>query len=272
MEERKTLFEEILSNIAVTEPGGMFARKNGSESVASYGTILVYEDKHSFYYFACRRRTTLEFAEMIKCGPRKAKLYEYLSNMTVRERELLCTRSHEELWHHLLPETGNLFPGGLEQTGIIFDYYYNDLPRLMNLTRSEVVEPPYEFPKGRPAQSDPSFLATALRELQEETGLKIGKSVTLAIDNTITDEYVGSDGVKYVTHYFVIQVEEIFQPEVLYFENFNLFGEYYISEDMSDYEWIPIRKKFVNSEQTTNLVPRLETVLFSIHALLCESP
>jgi hypothetical protein len=265
---KRKRFEEILNLITVFEPAGLFARRNIGDEVASYGIILVYEDETSFHYFACRRRATLEFAEMIKCGPRKVNLYEYLSYMTIGERELLCTHSHEDLWNDLLFETGHLFPETPKLVAELFEYYYTILPDLLSLTNSDLEEPYYEFPKGRHSPSDGTLLATAVREMKEEVGIDLGNSVDLALPLPIVDRYVGTDGNAYVSNYFVIKTSTTFEPTATMLDEPNVFGEWYLSEDMAECKWIALRKGLVK-KRSTQLCERLETLLFDIHVKLC---
>ena len=265
-------FQEILDRIE--EPSDkkeLFPRPSKNNApVVSYGIILVFESPTSFHYYACQRRTTIEFSEIVKCGPRKDKLFEYLSNLTEKERELLVSESHSVLWDDLLLDEKDNFGETKERVGKIFEAYAEFLPELIALTESIAESPPYEFTKGRHSSSDKTSLATAVRELKEEGNIDLGHSVTLYEDISISDIFTGTDGVRYQTYYYVVKSDYMYEPESRYVDN--SIGEYCISDDMTDATWIEIPKKINLKVERfkTPLPSRLERCLFEVHKNLCN--
>ena len=251
----------------------LFARPSkNNDPVQSYGVILFYRGEKDIRYFACQRRTTIEFAEIIKCGYRKDRLYHYFSNMTERERRLICEESFEQLWNDLLLSEASLFNETKAKVLAKHKLYKAHLPDLMNCTVSSGdAEPPFEFPKGRAnILQDKTFLATALRELREEANINLGNSVKMLDDISVVDIHKGTDGVKYQTTYFLIESPEMFEPEQTFFDHENLIEDSCISKDMHEATWIelPIGSPCVRG--MTPLPDRLETLLFRVHVELCK--
>jgi ADP-ribose pyrophosphatase YjhB (NUDIX family) len=269
-----TSFMQILEHIDDTRNGKeLFPRPSKTaDPLQSYGIILFIRDEMSIHYFACQRRTTVEFSEIVKCGPRKDKLYQYFCNMTDFERNLLCEQPHDKLWDDLLLSEMSLFNDTRMKVAAIHKAYKPYLRDLLSLTKSITDEPPFEFPKGRSnQQQDKTLLGTALRELKEEAGIDLGTSVELMDDISVVDSYKGTDGIKYQTTYFLVRSPEFFEPEFQYFDYENCIEEYCISKDMHDGKWIELPLFEKPQKGSTPLCDRLESLLFKIHAKLCST-
>lgn len=266
-------FESVLKTIEDNaDSRELFPRPTkNSDAVQSYGVILFHRVEDSIKYFACQRRTTIEFSEIVKCGYRKERLFYYLSNMTQHERKLLLTTPLETLWNDLLLSEANLFNDTKTRVTAVHENYKPYLRNLLDCTISDVTEPPYEFPKGRPNyMQDKTLLGTALRELREESGIDLGVCVKLYDDISVIDNYKGTDGVKYQTIYFIIEVDELYQPETIRFQNRNVIADTCISKDMFAGKWIELSTSAPLIPKTTPLPERLETLLFKIHTNLCS--
>jgi hypothetical protein len=264
-------FSAILDTIKDDgEATELFARPaKDNDPVHSYGVILFYRDKTSIRYFACQRRTTIEFAEIIKCGYRKDRLYYYFSNMTEKERILLTTQSFEKLWNDLLLFEAGLFNETKMKVAAKHDTYKPYLPDLMKCTVSNAKKPPFEFPKGRAnVLQDKTFLASALRELKEEGGISLGPTVNMRDDISVVDVHKGTDGIKYQTTYFLIESSELFEPEKTYLNTGNLITPSCISKDMFRGVWIEVPVNTPPVKFSTPLPERLEALLFRIHMKL----
>jgi 8-oxo-dGTP pyrophosphatase MutT (NUDIX family) len=268
-----TSFMQILESIDDTRDGReLFPRPiKTSEPVQSYGIILFIKSGDTISYFACQRRTTIEFSEIVKCGPRKDKLYHYFSNMTEFERQLLCQESHNNLWKDLLLEESELFNDTKNRVEEIHKVYQPHLQQLISLTKSVATSPPFEFPKGRQNhQQDKTLLGTALRELKEESGIDLGTSVDLIDEISVIDTHKGTDGVKYQTTYYLVRSPEFFELDVKYHLVPNCIEQYCISKDMHDGGWIKLPVFQLPEHGSTLLCDRLENLLFKIHAKLCS--
>lgn len=235
----------------------------------SYGVILVYDGNPDYISYLClQRRTTVEFSEIVKCGPRKNRLFEYLSNLTEKERNLLVEFSHKRLWDDVLLEERHLWNATFEHVTKIFDAYVEVLPELISLTETIQESPQWCFPKGRPTPGARTQLATAVKELEEEAGIKLNDIVLCSTD-VVTDLYRGTDNQLYQTDFFVIKIEEEMELEWMYLGT-NCIGEWCISSDMSDYKWLRLlRTPRKNAKGCSPLPERLEKLLFKLHKQLC---
>lgn len=269
-EENYDRFQELLATVSLppnfVEP---FPRQERDGPCVSYGVILVHESANHLSYFCVQRRATVEFFELIRCGPRKKYLFEYLSSLTPTERELLSTYTHGTLWRDLMLEQQNLFKETFAQVTAVFDCFAHVLPDLLALTESIQESPPWEFPKGRPLYSERTQLAAAVRELEEETTIKLS-NIVLCLDEVVTDIYRGTDCQLYQTDYFVIKVDEIIEPVLEHLDT-NCIGEWRISHDMSNYMWIDIPKVGAKTSKVYVPLPdRLRQLLFKLHHRLVK--
>lgn len=267
-DEHYDLFMKILDSIVLPEEFKDSAGKTENDiPKISYGIILVYDkDPVSISYLCLQNRTTIEFGEIIKVGPRKNRLFEYLSNLTEKERTLLCEHSHKKLWEDILLEEKDLWNNTFEHVNKLFDVYSESLPTLISLTETSREHPPWGFPKGRPAIGARTHLATAVKELEEEAGIKLD-NIVLCLDEVVTDIYRGTDKQLYQTDYFVIKVDEEIELEWKYLGT-NVIGEWCISSDMMNYMWVPLSRNGRKIEGTTPLPDRLEQLLLKLHKRL----
>lgn len=269
IQENYDKFYELVKTVEISNTDEeLFPRPSKNQPIPSYGIILVYETEDTYYYFITQQRTTIEFAEIIKCGPRAEFLYEYLSSMTTRERDLILRYSHKELWDALLLETGVLFEGSRIRAEEIFDSYSHILPDLIDYTTSVHEEPPWTFPKGRRRGTDRTLLATALRELKEEADINITEIILLD-DAPIFDLHRGTDGVPYSTTYYVIKALEKYEPTQKYL-NTNIINEYCLSDDMENYIWLPLAKNINSLKELKdyNLGKRMTKIISNLHKKL----
>lgn len=276
-------FQELLASVCIPEPiKDLFPRPQQDAPIVSYGIICVFDpdskttdDPHAssppsdvLEYYCCQRRTTIEFGEIVKCGPRQKNLFEYLSCLTPKERELLCSTPHERLWHDILLDEAPLFRESFKSVSTIFECYDGILEKLIDLTESNTEEPPWEFPKGRQKPGERTLLQAALREMFEEGKIKFDQ-VILLWDDLIKDIHRGTDGCLYETIYFVVKAEKRYEPPTTHLDT-NVIGEYCLSIDMADYTWIKLPKVDKPQKGSTPLCERLEKLLFKLHGKLVK--
>lgn len=271
-EENYRTFQDILNTVTIPEVDvDFFDHTDRSTPIPSYGVILVYDSVDKFEYFCLQARTTIEFAELVRRGPRKECLYEYLHLMTNHERYLLKTYSHEVLWDSLLLNEKDGYARARARAETLFNTYKGVLPTLIDLINSDVDSAPWCFPKGRKRNADKTLLQTAIRELEEEGKIKLDEKNLLLMDECSQfDMYKGSDGVKYCTTYYVLKSPERYNLRQRYFGARNVVSEFCLSNDMQNYAWISIDKNAEYSEIQTCLIRRLHDLLCRVHAKLCD--
>lgn len=268
-------FQKLLETIEEPKCTNMFPRPEKTPiPIPSYGIIVVFEDKDSFHYMSFKRRTTVEFSELVKCGPRKGNLYHYFSNMTPTERQLLLTFTHDKLWNDLLLEEKNLFAHSRKSAKNAFETYGDLMSKLLTMTNSCAVAPPHEFPKGRMSRNDKTLLGVAVRELSEETGIELGNQLDIYTDVTLRDAFTGTDGILYQTDYFVVRVPYMYGVKSTAADTGNCIGYGYLSKDYESLKWIKLDKSdnFATSRELNLLPKRLSSLLVELHKTLVSRP
>lgn len=263
-------FDEILRQIQIPElEGEAFPRATRHEPIPSYGVILVYDDGDCFEYFCTQCRTTIEFGELVKCGPRKEHLFEYLSLMTDHERQLLLDYGHKRLWKAILLDEVAIFERVRQRSKIVYNTFAPYFGKLLDLTASNVHEPPWIFPKGRHSVNDKTFLQTAVRELEEEANIKLTK-YELLCPKPFVENFRGTDGITYSTSYYVLKASVRYEPPPIHVNN--VLGETCLSQDMRDYCWISVPKRSGGGEMLNSpLKDRLQGLLVKVHEYLTHA-
>ena len=199
--------------------------RNCMSPVTSYGVIAVrYTDdaitqalfsasspatppSASLQFLLIRRKDSLSFVEFIR-GKYSHMDEEYignlLRNMTQTEQNRLVTSTFEELWYHIWGESSALksHKNNYEASEKRFLQLKDELPRLVQEYPTQWKEPEWGFPKGRrnPHESD---LHCAVREFQEETGLRRHEFQVIQNTYSISETFFGSNHVHYCHKYYL---------------------------------------------------------------------
>ncbi len=123
------------------------------------------------------------------------------NNMTTEEKILIRSMNFEHMWYHM-------YSNDIQSNMYMYFYvcYLNKLggqPKLLLslIENSNSVDTSYEFPKGRKSSENESNIATAIRELQEETGLN-PMCYQIIKDKKICVEDIDNN-VKYLSVFYV---------------------------------------------------------------------
>lgn len=158
-------------------------------------------------FLLIRRKDSLSFVEFIR-GKYSHVDEEYISgllrNMTQTEQERVLTCTFEELWHHIWGESSTVksHKSNYDASEKRFHMLKGVLPRLVAANPSPWTEPEWGFPKGRrdPHESD---LHCAVREFQEETGLRRHEFQVIQNTYSISETFFGSNHVRYCHKYYL---------------------------------------------------------------------
>jgi 8-oxo-dGTP pyrophosphatase MutT (NUDIX family) len=158
-------------------------------------------------FLLIQRKDSLAFVEFIR-GKYNQYDDEYicrlLKGMTQKEQELILTGSFDDLWNSVWGETSNVksHKNDYETSEKKYASIKHRIHDLIHNNPSRWTEPEWGFPKGRrnPHEFD---LNCAIREFQEETGLK--RSDFTIIQNTypISETFFGSNQVHYCHKYYI---------------------------------------------------------------------
>lgn len=262
-------FQQLLAGVSDVTLVEQFPRAPQKKvPIPSYGIIAVHGTENELSYYITQRRTTIEFGEVIRCGPRKEYLYEYLSHMTPHERRLLIEISRDvdkfdKVWNDYMLNEANLFNKTQAKTKLRFLAFGATLESLIKLTHTTVANAPWEFPKGRESPSDSTRLQTAVREMEEEGRLQFDK-IVLMHPEPITIVTRGTDDCLYSTTYYVLKCKNMVNPRLMMFED-NLVNDYSLSLEMKDRQWITFGKDQEIRKGSTPLSSKIETTLRNLH-------
>lgn len=169
----------------------------------SYGVLLVYKGEGLFLQMSL----SYEYKHILLGNYTGAKLYHFLSLITVQERELLLTPPKTQ-WNTVFPS--RKMPKHIYRKLKVLQEY---LPLLYELIPSVHISSgtyndPYPYllviPKGR-AKHGESGPEAALRELEEEAGIKLQEK---DLSFLYVDRCMGTDGNLYTTFVYSAFVEE----------------------------------------------------------------
>jgi 8-oxo-dGTP pyrophosphatase MutT (NUDIX family) len=199
--------------------------RNCLSPVTSYGLIAirymndnVYDSLYSkattinngndaIQFLLIQRKDSLSFVEFIrgKYNPYEEDyLGRLLRGMTQNEQKNLVSKTFDELWQSVWGESSSVksHKNDYDSSEKKFMIIKDKLVELISSNESKWVEPEWGFPKGRrnPHETD---LNCAIREFQEETGLK--RSDFTIIQNTypISETFFGSNQVHYCHKYYI---------------------------------------------------------------------
>jgi len=178
--------------------------------ITSNGIIHINEKGQ--YLMICRKKT-LGYVDFVR-GKYMLQSVDHLKNlileMTLQEKEMLLTRSFDELWTDLW---NTPLDGGSEEflsrekfnsirNGCILHQTWVTLEMLIQQCPSTWTEPEWGFPKGRRNQHETDYTC-ALREYEEETGYN--KKDLIVLSNVLPYEevFTGSNYKSYKHKYFI---------------------------------------------------------------------
>ena len=186
--------------------------------VTSYGIILIDKklpcDTKSVKLLMIRRKHSMAYTEFIR-GKYDVDNTEYqlklLSNMTFGEHHLIGTASFSELWTNHWGE-GN--DGKTHEYEVSFDKFSRiGISELLKRVNTGFLEPEWGFPKGRRIHRETDWNC-AIREFSEETNLD--RSLYTMFKNlSLTETFVGTNGITYKHIYYIATSNKLDLPESL---------------------------------------------------------
>ena len=176
--------------------------------VLSYGILILNaEDK----LLMIRRKDSLSYIEFLRGKydvSNKVYISSLLNSCSQQEQQRLLDHTFDELWKLLWFSTSTS-----KQTDRMIKEYHTskhkfeilqkkELATLLDSCQSTYVSPEWEFPKGRRSNRETN-LKCAIREFEEETDLKSHEYIVLENVEPFSEEYTGSNGVRYKHIYYV---------------------------------------------------------------------
>jgi 8-oxo-dGTP pyrophosphatase MutT (NUDIX family) len=172
----------------------------------------------SIQFLLIQRKDSLAFVEFIrgKYNPYDLEyIKQLLRGMSQREQELIVRCTFDELWGSVWGESSNVksHKTDYEDSEKKFSQIRDFLIDSIRAEPSKWAEPEWGFPKGRrnPYEMD---VACAIREFQEETGLKRGEFTLLHNILPISETFLGSNGVHYCHKYYIAICDKTTEVEM----------------------------------------------------------
>lgn len=179
--------------------------------ILSYGILAYRLDGDVEKLLMIQRRDSLCYIEFLR-GKYKIDDKEYLkilfSNFTKEEINKILTKEFDELWYSLwmtMAFKNTRVRNEYNRSKINFNKlksldFFKDLINEINIIYDE---PEWEFPKGR-RNTNEYNKDCAIREFTEETGIIKDYKILLNV-KPLTEEYFGTNGVKYKHIYYIAE-------------------------------------------------------------------
>lgn len=201
------VFRNCLS--PVTSYGIIAIRYLNDKNISSLfsKTTTVDNGNDAIQFLLIQRKDSLSFVEFIR-GKYNPLDDEYigrlLRGMTQKEQSTIISKTFIELWQDVWGENSLVksHKSDFELSEKKYEQIKDKLLNLLTENPSKWTEPEWGFPKGRrnPHESD---LNCAIREFQEETGLKRQDFTIIQNTNPISETFFGSNQVHYCHKYYI---------------------------------------------------------------------
>jgi len=175
--------------------------------VLSYGILCIDKDK----VLMIQRKDSLSYIEFLR-GKYDINDSKYLIKLfngcSLKERENIKCLTFDELWSKLWfslkpkTQTERMNKEYQKSKGNFENLKNMNLNELLDNCNTKYITPEWEFPKGRRNNRETN-IKCAIREFEEETDLTNEEYILL--DNVIplSEEYIGSNGVRYKHIYYI---------------------------------------------------------------------
>lgn len=189
---------------------------NKENPIQSYGIIVFYTFESQRRYLLFKRRDTYEYMNFLRgFWKTNSDIFCLFNGMTHDERMRLLNYSFFELWDDLWIDYKSNYRLCYKYSYEKFLQIKDSLPFIIDSTDTDLLQPPWGFPKGRRDKGE-GRIECAMREFKEETG--IHKHVTLFVSKNklhvpwFIESYKGTDGKYYEVCYFVGSIDEEIYP------------------------------------------------------------
>ena len=183
-----------------------YMNDNVSNSLFSKATTIS-NGNDSIQFLLIQRKDSLSFVEFIrgKYNPYEEEyLGRLLRGMTQKEHDNILSKSFDELWQSVWGESSSVksHKNDYDSSEKKFSIIKDSISTLISSNPSKWVEPEWGFPKGRrnPHETD---LNCAIREFQEETGLRRQDFTIIQNTYPISETFFGSNQVHYCHKYYI---------------------------------------------------------------------
>ena len=202
-------------------------RKSKQKTSESFGVIAVNFTPSGWKYLLVCRRDSVGMCDLLfgNGDINKTYLRRICSQITQREVECILKHPIEKIYHHVFGSTQHDVTSCKQKRRLAwrknmikrrFAYIRKnrDLRDIVASVRSQWKDPGWGFPKGRRMFPKEDKFECAIREFEEETGIKRSE-IEMGPDTStarFVEEYVGSNNIIYRHSYFVVVVPSKITP------------------------------------------------------------
>ena len=171
--------------------------------------IKIYYDEviKNLDFCMIRRKYTVNYIQLLRGQYDELaidKLILLLSRLTDEELNKIKTKEFEELWNDLWMSStkSNKIQNEYNIAKNKFDFLKKYLNNILNKIKTNYKNPEWEFPKGRRNDNE-NNIDCALREFEEETGIKKDNIIILDKINPVIENINGLNDKKYKITYYI---------------------------------------------------------------------
>jgi len=222
--------------------------------VLSYGVICINSDNK---ILMIRRKDSLSYIEFIR-GKYDVDDTHYilklLNGCSIEERQGLLHHTFDELWAtlwfigiHDKPQTDRMVREYKQSKHNFNLLQEGNLKNIIDQCNLSYNTPEWEFPKGR-RSSHETNMKCAIREFEEETDLSVDEYTLLDNVTPLSEEYIGSNGVRY-KHIYYLAFYKGSRDLSINDTRYEQFSE------IGDIQWLSVDEcsKKIRKEQSTKL-------------------
>jgi 8-oxo-dGTP pyrophosphatase MutT (NUDIX family) len=222
--------------------------------VLSYGVICINDDNK---ILMIRRKDSLSYIEFLR-GKYDVEDTHYilklLNGCSIKERQGLLHHTFDELWARLWfigihdkPQTERMVREYKQSKHNFNLLQEGDLKNIIDQCNLSYKTPEWEFPKGRRSAHETN-MKCAIREFEEETDLSEDEYTLLDNVTPLSEEYIGSNGVRY-KHIYYLAFYKGSRDLSINNTRYEQFSE------IGDIQWLPVDEccKKIRKEQSTKL-------------------
>lgn len=242
--------------------------------ITSYGVILFTDDKDlldndcKYKLLMIQRKNTYGFIDFMRGKysiSNQIHIQELFNEMTNDEKNLIMNNSFKTLWKYMWKDTVSLYTNKNEEitsetkfnllkSGIIHKNKLINVEYLCENSTTSWTSQEWDFPKGR-KNTDENDINCAIREFEEETGIK--KELLNLSGNTLTLEegFIGTNNKSYKNKYYIAHVKNA--------KNISL--EKYQESEVSYVGWKDINELMSNirdyQHEKKNIIINIDSIL-----------
>lgn len=243
-----------------------YTKKKYKDNIASFGLILFcIENKNTkdqvVYFLLQERRDSFEYGEYVQgLWTDVDRLKFIFAHFSTEEVERNRTYGIDELWEDLwIDKDSRNYKEGYARAKKKYDEIDTSTREYLKTLNTDVVSPPWGFPKGRKTSYSESDKECAIRESEEEC--RVPQDLYKVLPFKYSEKFTGSNGVNYSTTYFLCEIKEKYIPPRMDTSD-KCIRKSSISEEVNDVKWLTYEEAcaYLNSQRQSILYEANKTI------------